>query len=420
MKNNTLLAVFLFLTATSVFAQEDFNKWSIDFGAGVNKATEPYAPGFDQNQLTDLAIELGARYMFNDRFGLRADFGYNEIRPRSGSIDFESEFMRFGVQGVANLGNIMNFRDWTNRFNLLGHAGISYGRLDTDFNSKTDQSIGITGGVTPQIKITERFALNLNLTAMAFDSADFTWDGAGDGVVRGFDKFMYTATIGLSVYLGDNDQHADFVNNSKTKQLEKEVEEIEGRLAKLESDLQDDDRDGIPNYLDTEPNTPTGVRVDSKGRAIDTNGNGIPDDMEDALKTKFVTQEEAKKSGMMSGNANQMAKTLLNEGYVNVYFKFDSTQPEIYSFDAINYMVTYMRNNPEAKATLTGYSDQVGNAKYNKTLSERRAKKVFDILVSAGIDESRLDYEGGGVDESVEANAKDARNIVRRVTFKLE
>lgn len=419
MKNNTLLAVFLFLTATTVFAQEDFNKWSIDFGAGVNKATEPYSLGFDQNQITDLALEIGARYMFNDLFGLRADFGYADIQPSSGSFDFESEFMRFGVQGVANLGSIMNFRDWTNRFNLLGHAGVSYGRNKTQFVSETDQFIGITGGLTPQFKITDRFALNLNITAMAFDSADLTWDGASDGTRRGFDHKMFTTTLGLSVYLGDNEQHADFVDNSKTKQLEKEVEEIEGRLAKLESDLQDDDRDGIPNYIDTEPNTPTGIRVDSKGRAIDANDNGIPDDMEDALNKTFISQKEAKDSGMMSGNANQLAKTLLNEGYVNVYFKFDSTQPEIYSFDAVNYMVTYMRNNPDATATLTGYSDQVGNTEYNNTLSERRAKKVYDILVNAGIDEGRLEYQGGGVDESVGADAKEARNIVRRVTFEL-
>ena len=418
MKNNTLLAVFLLLTATSVFAQEDFNRWSIDFGAGVNKATETYGTGFDQNQITDLAVEIGARYMFNDRFGLRADLGYSEIRPSSSSLDFESNFMRLGVQGVANFGNIMNFREWTQRFNILGHAGVSYGRNDTDFVSETDQFIGVTGGITPQFKITERFALNLNINAMYFDSADLTWDGSSSGVINGFDHTMFTTTLGLSVYLGSNDKHADFVDNSKTKQLQKEVEEIEGRLAKLEGDMQDDDRDGIPNYIDVEPNTPTGISVDTKGRAVDTNSNGIPDDMEESLDARFVSQQQAEEEGML-GDANQMAKTLLNEGYVNVYFKFDSTQPEIYSFDAVNYMVTYMRNNPEATATLTGYADQIGNAEYNNSLSERRAKRVFDILVSAGISEDRLTHQGGGVDESVESNASEARNIVRRVTFTL-
>ena len=52
-------------------------------------------------------------------------------------------------------------------------------------------------------------------------------------------------------------------------------------------------------------------------------------------------------------------------------------------------------------------------------ISERRAKRVFDILVSAGISEDRLTHQGGGVDESVESNASEARNIVRRVTFTL-
>ena len=41
--------------------------------------------------------------------------------------------------------------------------------------------------------------------------------------------------------------------------------------------LQDTDRDGVVDYLDAEPNTTGGVAVDTKGRAIDVNKNGVPD-----------------------------------------------------------------------------------------------------------------------------------------------
>lgn len=422
MKRGITALLMMLIASSSLIAQEDFNRWAIDFGAGVNKATEPYGVGFDQNQLSDLTFELGARYMFNDKFGLRAEVGYSEIQPSSNSSDFDSSFLRLGVSGVANLGAVLGFRDWTNRFNLLAHAGLQYGRLDT-FNSSTDQKIGVSGGLTPQIRLSNSIALNLNLTAFAFESADLTWDGTADATQRGFDSFMYTATIGASFYLGNSDNpSADWVDASDKKQLQDEIDELEDRLASLESDLQDDDRDGVPNYLDEEPNTPSGVRVDPKGRALDANGNGIPDDMEEGLRTKFVTAQQAEEEGMLggSGQAGRLAKQLLNEGFVNVYFKFDSTQPETYSFDAINYMVRYMNANPDSTAELIGFTDQLGNEEYNQTLSEKRAKRVYDILVASGISEDRLEYRGGGIDESADKDSREARTIVRRVTFMIK
>lgn len=413
-------ALGLFFTGT-MFAQEDFNRWSIDAGVGVNKATAPYAAGFNQNQVTDLAVELGIRYMFNDKFGLRLEYGFADIQPSSGSSNFDSQFNRFGVSGVANLGAILNFREWTNRFNLLGHAGLQYGRLDTQFTSTADQTIGVSGGVTPQFRITDKIALNLNLTAMVLESGDVTWDGSGSSVLPGFDKTLFTATAGLSLYLGKGEKHADWVDNSPASLLMAQIEGLEGRLAKLESDLQDDDRDGVPNYLDVEPNTPAGFQVDSKGRAVDLNNNGIPDDLEGALNATFVSQSEFKQvMGDGAELASNIVKTLLNEGYVNAYFRFDSTQPETHSFYAINYMVTYLRANPAATAELIGYSDQLGNEAYNQKLSENRAKKVFDILVASGIDANRLSYKGEGEDDSVDKSSADARRITRKVTMRIK
>ena len=105
---------------------------------------------------------------------------------------------------------------------------------------------------------------------------------------------------------------------------------------------------------------------------------------------------------------------------MNVYFKFNSDQPETYSLEAINYLVNYMHENQNASAELVGYADAIGGDQYNKQLSERRAKKVYDIVIASGIEESRLSYRGAGVDDSVEKSSSDARQIVRRVTFKLK
>lgn len=62
------------------------------------------------------------------------------------------------------------------------------------------------------------------------------------------------------------------------------------------------------------------------------------------------------------------------------------------------------------------YADETGSADRNKTLSQKRAKKVYDVLVAAGINPSRLSYFGGGEDKSV---GKSARQFARKVIFKL-
>ena len=58
--------------------------------------------------------------------------------------------------------------------------------------------------------------------------------------------------------------------------------------------------------------------------------------------------------------------------------------------------------NPEVKAVIvTGHTDRIGSDNYNQKLSERRAKKVADYLVSKGVDRSTITSSGKGESEPV-------------------
>jgi OOP family OmpA-OmpF porin len=426
----TILLIFAFAMFTVVgYAQEssslipDYNRFSIDLGLGVAKASSPVTENipFD-TKFQDFAFEGGVRYMFNNKFGFKVSglyFTSNDVSNRGDGIDVD--FFRANLEGVANLGNILGFRDFTQRFNLLFHAGAGMSHVSLPGNAQlaneTETLVNFMGGITPQIKITDRLAFNLDLSVIGNLGQDLTFDGRQNIQTRNFDGMVVSATAGVSIYFGDHDKHADWIDNSPINPLVERVEELENELAKIQLDMQDTDKDGVANYLDRQPNTTSGVTVNTKGESIDVNQNGVPDELEQSLQNIYVTKEFARETYFASGVEG--VKPDANDNLINVYFKFNSTQPEYYSLAAINQIVKYMKEHPEAEAVLTGYADQIGNVEYNNTLSEKRAKEVFDIVIASGIEESRLSFRGGGVDNSVEKNSKEARQIVRRVSFEL-
>jgi OOP family OmpA-OmpF porin len=429
MKKITLLLICSFI-GLSMNAQEqegekekmNYNQWSIDFGAGLNKASRPFTDGYYSPTFGAWNADLGVRYMFNDKAGMRLNLGLNNISEGEDVPEFTTQYLRATLEGVLNLGSILNFREWTNTFNLLAHGGGGVARLSTDedvFYGDEDEYMGVvTAGLTPQVKLGNSVALYADLSIYGNINQDFTWDGNTRTDDIGFDGLLTNVSVGVNLYLGNNKVHADWVDVTEKTELRNKLDSVQDRVAQLENNLMDEDQDGVPNYRDREPNTMNGVAVDTKGVAVDKNENGIPDEIESSLDKRYTSKEEMKNNKQSGSGVG--VEQLLNDGYVNVYFQFNSDKPETYSLEAINYLITYMQNNPNSKAELIGYSDEIGNAAYNKDLSERRAKRVHDIIVASGVDSSRLEHRGEGVDDSVDKSSTEARQIVRRVTFKLK
>ena len=240
----------------------------------------------------------------------------------------------------------------------------------------------------------------------------YTFDGFEDPSIpldRSFNSTLYNASIGFSIYLGSNQKHADwFSSNAK-------VNELEYRIAALETMLNDTDRDGVADYLDVEPNTITGVVVDTKGRGVDLNNNGVPDEIESYIENVKKTEKPN-----VTVKESQSIEDMINGGYVNVYFDTNSSKPTNASYDAINFITQYLKSNPKSSVEVIGYADEIGSSEYNDKLSAARASFVKDVIIKAGVDASRLVDVAKGEDTSVDANSSYARKLVRRVTFKLK
>jgi outer membrane protein OmpA-like peptidoglycan-associated protein len=70
------------------------------------------------------------------------------------------------------------------------------------------------------------------------------------------------------------------------------------------------------------------------------------------------------------------------------------------------------------KVRLEGHADDAGDAAKNQTLSEQRAKSVFDALVKRKVDKARLETAGFGKTKSLAPGVDEAsRELNRRVDF---
>ncbi len=390
----------------------DYNRWSVEVAGGVNKFQRPVTSGYYTSTPSFYNADFGVRYMFNNKFGLKLDAGYYNFTEKDGSMPFESHYYRADLQAVANLGRIMSFETWTNTFGLLGHAGFGFGQLKAEDKAFTDRMFNFMAGVTGQIRLGNRVALTGDFSTILNAQQDMAFDGQSAVGGRGFQGILFQGTAGLTFYLGGAEKHADWF--AMDSMLQQKVDELEGRIATIETGLTDSDQDGVPDMFDAEPNSMAGVAVDQKGRTIDRNGNGVADELERYFDTKYGTG-----SGSGTGSSADV-KSLINDGYVNVYFDFNSSTPTTESAAGINFLHKYLTANPSATTDVIGYADEIGSSDYNQSLSQKRAENVKQILVDAGISASRMTIKANGEDSSVNKSSKGARQIVRRVTFQIK
>ena len=80
----------------------------------------------------------------------------------------------------------------------------------------------------------------------------------------------------------------------------------------------------------------------------------------------------------------------------NIFYDFDKATLRPESKEALDGVVQMLRDNPNITIEMASHTDRKGSDEYNIALSERRAKSVVDYLITAGIPEGRLQYQGYG------------------------
>ena len=105
----------------------------------------------------------------------------------------------------------------------------------------------------------------------------------------------------------------------------------------------------------------------------------------------------------------------------NIYFETDKYVLLEASYEELDNLVKILNKNPTLKIEIQGHTDDVGSQEHNKELSYNRAKAVHDYLENAGINKSRLSYDGYGISKPLATNnSEDGRQKNRRVDFVVE
>jgi outer membrane protein OmpA-like peptidoglycan-associated protein len=433
-----------------------------DFGRGFN-------PGF--------GVSAHLRKALDYTWALRGEVGYESLVASNstgknlvlatgqpdgaGSIlakDVKTTVFRGTLQVVASLNN----NRWENgirRFNPYVYFGAGVGSYSTTVNGSAALA-NVSEAVSPIMEvgggISYRVSDKMNLS---FDTKLSSLFGKRTDLIDAFEYKWRDMTSYMSVRanfnLGGGDAKTAkslplwWVNPAA--KINSDMAEISAR-PKL--DLTDTDGDGIIDMLDQEKDTPAGARVDTRGVSLDSDGDGVPDykDKEpfspighsidkatgiaQVAKPNYITQAEVDKivSDKLKvwevANSNRTPDAAVGRGTTTtssiadwflpmIHFDFGSPAIRQAEIGNLYNVATVMKNNPNIKIVVSGYTDKVSDEASNQALSYHRAQNAIDYLVKKfGIDRSRLVLTYGG-EKTLLVDTKAQNLMNRRVEFKV-
>lgn len=322
---------------------------------------------------------------FNSRiqtFGIEASYNFNHFLNEKRVIDpylslgfdalvFNSKTDLFDANGNQyyywSTGDIMDRPETPENL-------ASANKLQRDYNYETDlRKSGITGspdfekfsfsvpvGAGVNMRLSHRMHAHIGATynILFTDRLDgVTADGVGDyngpGKIEGF-LFSH---VGLSFDLSDRNKGNDPYNDKISDE----------ELAKLTTG--DADLDGVKNLDDECPETPAGIEVDEKGCPFDEDKDGVPDYLDLELGTDSTLVVDTNGVGLSQEDLERIALRYLNENGV-----LSAMQDTIYT----NELPNRSKRVTKKKYSVQVASDSLSTEQAGDLLSNETLKSVKD------------------------------------------
>ena len=121
---------------------------------------------------------------------------------------------------------------------------------------------------------------------------------------------------------------------------------------------------------------------------------------------------------------NEVARTLLEQKNLSfdaeLLFDVDQSTLKPGAKTALDQLAEALKMMPDRRIEIGGHTDDTGDDTYNRQLSERRARAVYDYLLAKGITGAQLAWQGYGESQPIAANDSPAgRQKNRRVECRM-
>ena len=402
-----------------------YRTWSIGVGAGVTSLQN--IAKFNNGGYDKLDWNLGysayIKKQISPSFGLKATYfggktsGYENSDKQIGfetktpwSVALSGEFLaantnwRFFnsiVKPYASIGvGVMNAETAAIADGNKGEFGDSYSKIfvPADFGLKFAVAKGINFELGYQLNWANQRFDNRVGPSQQYKNDLFTYAHAG---------LEFALGSGSKPALNNSNPVATLVNDytvkyddlkAQNEALNAKNQELQNQLDGLNSDLKDDDGDGVANRYDKCPGTPSGVQVDGSGCPIVVKN-------ETRVVEKVVVTEADKK--------------VVADAIKNLEFDLSKATIRPTSYATLN-KVAELLIEKNFSLKLAGHTDNTGSRALNMRLSKERAESVKAYLVSKGANASRIEATGYGPDQPIASNKNaEGRQQNRRVEFTL-
>ncbi|AXQ29960.1 hypothetical protein D0B54_15305 [Solimonas sp. K1W22B-7] len=337
-----------------------------------------------------------------------------------GQMDAESGSGSAEIKGVGAGALISFFNSWPNFYTKLN---LMYGAVSEHPGPIPDYKTTLFDiGLGYLFPLSERFILR----AEALYRVDAHGrDLAGTTPDKNRDFYDGVFNVGLLIPLG----HTEKAEEPPPAVVEPVCPPApEGATLDDKGCALDTDGDGVPDGLDQCPDTPAGKAVNAQGCTIDGDGDGVPDDIDECPNTPAGAKVLANGCALTGDCRKPRAGEQVDENgcaankfiLKGVKFEFDSDRLTEEAKTILVDVGATLNSYPEIKVELEGHTDNIGTDNYNLGLSERRANSVKTFLAGQNVTADRMKPVGYGEAQPIDTNDTEAgRDNNRRVELKV-